>query len=195
MRINRLLVSITNYMGLLLTFGTMFPPLGVALTITLLTVVFCSKIKLGRFLCRAAELGQSSCIDRVEEECQKAGTVEVARRAAWLLAFCSCLFYTLFIFDTLADTVGVQNAYWVLIVVPLVPVAIFCVHKVSKRAPTNSQSSSAEPGFPQAAQLEQPRLQHVGGGIELDVFVKSEEGSSALTSQSEVETLNVLHNV
>jgi hypothetical protein len=42
-----------------------------------------------------------------------------------MLVTLSCLFYTLFLFDTLGDAVGFQDALWVLIVVPLLPM---CMH-------------------------------------------------------------------
>jgi hypothetical protein len=40
----------------------------------------------------------------------------------------SCVFYTLFLFDTLGDEVGFAGAFWVLIAVPLLPVMALAVH-------------------------------------------------------------------
>jgi hypothetical protein len=42
-----------------------------------------------------------------------------------MLLTLSCLFYTLFLFDTLGDAVGFEGALWVLIVVPLLPLCMF----------------------------------------------------------------------
>jgi hypothetical protein len=42
-----------------------------------------------------------------------------------MLVTLSCWFYTLFLFDTLGDAVGFEGAYWVLIVMPLTPVALY----------------------------------------------------------------------
>ena len=45
-------------------------------------------------------------------------------RAVVMLVVFSCLFYTLFLFDTLGDAVGFSQAYWVLIVTPVIPVVV-----------------------------------------------------------------------
>jgi hypothetical protein len=44
----------------------------------------------------------------------------------------SCWFYTLFLFDTLGDAVGFQHAYWVLIVVPVMPLGLFGAIQIYK---------------------------------------------------------------
>jgi len=128
--VNRLLILLISYFGLLLTFGAVFPPLAVALTVSLLSLIYFNKLKVGRFLCRAVELNQLEYIDLIEAECQRAGAVAVLRRSAWLLVVCCCCFYALFLFDTLGDSVGYYDAYWVLIVVPLLPVFTFLVYKI-----------------------------------------------------------------
>jgi hypothetical protein len=42
-----------------------------------------------------------------------------------MLVTVSCLFYTLFLFDTLGDAAGFRGAYWVFIVMPLVPLCLY----------------------------------------------------------------------
>jgi uncharacterized membrane protein len=42
----------------------------------------------------------------------------------------SCLFYSLFLFDTLGDAVGLDGAYWVLIVMPLFPLVTYIGYRV-----------------------------------------------------------------
>jgi len=44
-----------------------------------------------------------------------------------ILSF-SCVFYTLFLFDTIADTDGVNKSVWVLIVVPLLPFVTYLMY-------------------------------------------------------------------
>jgi hypothetical protein len=44
-----------------------------------------------------------------------------------MLVTLSCQFYTLFLFDTLGDAVGFQDALWVLILVPLLPAVLYAV--------------------------------------------------------------------
>jgi hypothetical protein len=49
----------------------------------------------------------------------------VLTNALWMVVTISCWFYTLFLFDTLGDAVGFDGAYWVLIVMPLMPVVLY----------------------------------------------------------------------
>jgi hypothetical protein len=42
-----------------------------------------------------------------------------------MLVTASCWFYTLFLFDTLGDAVGFERAYWVLIVMPMMPLVLW----------------------------------------------------------------------
>jgi hypothetical protein len=52
----------------------------------------------------------------------------------------SCLFDTLFLFDTLGDAVGFEGAYWVLIVVPLTVVTgVLAVHLISMQSGTGER--------------------------------------------------------
>jgi hypothetical protein len=54
-----------------------------------------------------------------------AGFDRILPRAMWMLVTASCWFYTLFLFDTLGDAVGFRGAYWVLIVMPLMPGVLY----------------------------------------------------------------------
>jgi hypothetical protein len=128
---NQLLVNVVTYVGVLLTFGVMLPPLGVSLAVTVAAVVFDAKLKIGRFLCAAEEQGELDKFVRVlEQQCEGAGSASFLQSALWMLLTLSSLFYTLFLFDTLGDAVGFRGALWVLIVVPLIPVVAFAGYNV-----------------------------------------------------------------
>ena len=122
---NHRILTLLSYFGMFMTFGTVFPPLGVALAITLLVSALSEKIKLGRFLALAHEKENKICANTIEAECRGAGGVDVLQVGVWLIITVSCWFYTLFLFDTLGDQQGISQAYWVLIVVPLTPFALF----------------------------------------------------------------------
>jgi hypothetical protein len=59
----------------------------------------------------------------------------------------SCMFYTLFLFDTLGDKVGFAGAFWGLIVVPLLSVMALAVYTAedlrSKGATENAAPQTA----------------------------------------------------
>jgi Leucine-rich repeat (LRR) protein len=126
---NQLLLSLVTYLGILLTFGAVFPPVALAILVTLLAVFHFNKLKVNRFIRRAVEQQQLDYMDVVEAESARAGFLPVLQRAAWMLVTVSCWFYTLFLFDTLGDAVGFGGAYWVLIVMPLMPLGLYVLHK------------------------------------------------------------------
>jgi hypothetical protein len=66
------------------------------------------------------------------------------RNSVWMLIAFSACFYTLFLFDTLGDAVGYQQAYWVLIVMPLVPAGLYISHYVFNEYLAYSERSVRE---------------------------------------------------
>jgi Leucine-rich repeat (LRR) protein len=123
---SRILVSLATSLSVLLTFGAVFPPLGLALTFTAAATVLFTKLTIGRFLCGAEDRGQlATYLAILEQQCDGAGSAGFLRGTAWMLVTLTCLFYTLFLFDTLGDAVGFRGALWVLIVVPLLPAVLY----------------------------------------------------------------------
>ncbi len=121
----RVLITLLTYLALLLTFGAVFPPLAASLCVTLIIVTTVVRLRAGRFLSIAERLELSELIHRIDQECRGVGSASVLHNAMWMLITVSCWFYTLFLFDTLGDAVGFDGAYWVLIVVPLMPLCIY----------------------------------------------------------------------
>ena len=119
-----------TYLGLLLTFGAMFPPLAAAIVVTIFAWTAFARLKVGRFVYHAMTQHQPQYVNIIEMECQGVGSVTVLQNAMWMLITVSCLFYTLFLFDTLGDAVGFDGAYWVLIVVPLMPLFLYLCFKL-----------------------------------------------------------------
>jgi hypothetical protein len=177
-QVNRLMVVMVSYTGIMLTFGALFPPLGAALTITLISVTYFTKLKMGWFLCKAMEQNRMDAVEAVEAECQRAGAVEVLRRSAWVLVAFSCWFYALFVFDTLGDTTGLDGAYWVLIVMPLMPVAIFAAHSVAVRW-------QGAPRAPEGAPMRADS--RTAGDIELDAKIARRDDANSAAGASSTE--------
>jgi hypothetical protein len=192
-QVNRLMVVMTSYTGLMLTFGALFPPLGAALGVTLISVTYFTKVKVGWFLTRAVEQNRIDAVNAVEAECQRSGAVEVLRRSAWMLVAFSCWFYALFVFDTLGDATGLKEAYWVLIVMPLMPAAIFAAYSVAVRWQGAPAASAHALGRTES---------RTAGEIELDVKFAPGANAKQQTEKQSVpanddetnETFNVLRS-
>jgi Leucine-rich repeat (LRR) protein len=144
----RVINSIVSKIGLLMTFGMMFPPLAVCLFCTICAVAVFSQLKMGRLLCNAELQERIEFFrNKFEAECQNVCSELVLYRTVWMLVTLSCWFSTLFLFDTLGDAVGYRGAYWVLIVVPLLPIVLFLVYsfmaqEVSKDGATHRGTAS-----------------------------------------------------
>jgi Leucine-rich repeat (LRR) protein len=127
---NQILLNQLNFLGILLTFGAVFPPLAVALAFTLCTVTLFARLKVGYFLTRCMELNQLTYVDKINSECTRVVSLQMIRNSVWMLVAFACCFYTLFLFDTLGDAVGFGGAYWVLIVMPLLPLCMYAGHRL-----------------------------------------------------------------
>lgn len=121
------LVEQFTYLALILTLGVVFPPLALCLMVTMVATTVYAVLKVGRLLSNAAQAKQQQkYAELLEQESRGVlATAHLLPRAVWMLFTCSCWFMTLFLFDTLGDAEGVNKAYWVLIVVPLLPVVLY----------------------------------------------------------------------
>jgi hypothetical protein len=127
---NNLIVSLITYLGILLTFGVVFPPLAVAMCATILSVAWQMKLSAGRYIYNANLANTPSAIDALEYACRGAVSMEKLRRSIFAIICICCCFYSLFLFDTLGDDVGLHKSLWVLFVMPSFPFLIYCAIKV-----------------------------------------------------------------
>lgn len=141
-RIIRILVSLFTNLGLLMTFGVVFPPLAISLAVTIAVIIFSAKLELGRFIHRALEQQKVNLLELVKLECSVVNYDVLLTNVVWLLIVVSFLFYTLFLFDTLGDAVGFGGAVWVLVAVPLGPLVLYMlVQLILRQYPSNSSYS------------------------------------------------------
>ncbi len=122
------MTTLVSTLGIFLTFGIMFPPLCVALAVTVVASVLIFRVNVCRFISSASEQYKESIVKIVESECNSVDTMQILEDSVWILVTVSCCFYTLFLFDTLGDAVGFEKAYWVLIVMPLMPLILYIVY-------------------------------------------------------------------
>jgi Leucine-rich repeat (LRR) protein len=127
------IMSLLTYLALLLTFGALFPPLAVCCAVAMASVVLTARLQVGRYVSAAVAADRHDCLDEVESACAGVATPVRLRTALYLVLAVSCLFYTLFLFDTLGYEVGFAGAFWVLIVVPLLPVVAWALRAVAVR--------------------------------------------------------------
>jgi hypothetical protein len=120
-------ISLVTYLGILLTFGVVYPPLAVAMCATMVSVAWQARLEIGRFIHRAREAGELRHIDTLERNCQGAVSLKKLRRSLFIVVCFSCAFYALFVFDTLGNSVGLTSALWSLVVMPLFPLVIVTV--------------------------------------------------------------------
>jgi hypothetical protein len=125
---NRSVIALLTYLGILLTFGAVFPPLALAMLVTIYGVSYFAKLKAGRMISNAIQQNLLQYVDSVEGDCQGVSSLEVLQRSVWMLITCSSWFYTLFMFDTLGSASGFAGAYWVLIVMPLMPLFLYIIY-------------------------------------------------------------------
>jgi hypothetical protein len=121
---NKLVMSLLTYVALQLTFGALFPPLAVCCAVAMASVVLTARLEVGRYVSAAVAADRQDCLDEVENACVGIVTAKRLRMPMYVVALVSCMFYTLFLFDTLGDEVGFASAFWVLIVVPLLPAVL-----------------------------------------------------------------------
>ena len=130
--IDCLMTTLVSIFGLILTFGVMFPPLCVTLTVSMLATVFYFQDNVNRFIASSTQQ-HPSCAESIRAECDSVNAMQILKDSVWLLITVSCWFYTLFLFDTLGDQVGFEGAYWVLIVMPLMPLVLYGLYIVVSR--------------------------------------------------------------
>jgi len=165
-----ILVTLLMQLGVLLTFGAIFPPVALAMALSIAATVFTARLELQCFIRLAVDSQLQHCLDVINIECTGIGTSEQMLLAVKILVCYCCAFYTLFLFDTLGDAQGFVAAAWVLFAVPLTPIMYFVgSHLLSGRQPPrdSKERDSAET-------------------VDLEMKTVSET--------TEAPTLNALHN-
>ncbi len=116
-----------------------------------------------------------------------------------MLISVSACFYTLFLFDTLGDAVGFQGAYWVLIVMPLMPLCMYSVHTWYNRR-TNSMNSSSSNAKLDDGCVSGPAVESVEEQTDVEMIVVLADGVSnnairhqTSTDRNSNEIVNIMH--
>lgn len=116
---------------LILTFGVVYPPLVIAFFLTIVRMTFYHQAKLGRYIMGVMKAGAYSHLDLLENNLQAQPWLSTIEQCSWVILTTACGFYTFFLFDILGDSVGFYRAYWVLIVVPCIPLYVYACKTLS----------------------------------------------------------------
>lgn len=189
---NQLLLSLLTNFAIMITFGVVFPPLAACMAVTIFSVFFFSRLKLGIFVRAATAANSPGYVAIVDKECQGVGFLPVLHRSIWQLTVVSFLFYTWFLFDMLGNTEGFEGAFWVFFVYPLLPLVILPVHvllhsdaylRTRRLAKNEIELVDDDEGERKAA--------HKNGAGEAEEGVCIEMAS--MPSNSSSEAINVMH--
>jgi len=124
------IATLLNYLAVLLTFGVVFPPLAVSLTMTIISTVFFTRLEIKRYFKDAARKGSALYIDRIDKECVGIGSFVLLKRAITLLATLSYWFYALFLFDIVGTGGQFKDSFWVFIVMIFLPAVLMGGYEV-----------------------------------------------------------------
>jgi hypothetical protein len=111
---NSKVIALIIYLGILLTFGAVFPPLAVVMCATIYSVAWQARVEVGRFLYTVREQGALHLVDLIERECRGAVSLIKMRRSIFTILCVCCTFYSFFLVDTLGNAVGYYSAQWVM---------------------------------------------------------------------------------
>lgn len=144
-----ILVNLVTYVALLLTFGVVFPPLGVALAATIMIYIYYNRWLLGRYLMQLDALKKAAFVATDETPLQRQESVmnqedstvyealavecggfpRLLHSTKWMLVITSCWFYAMFMADTIGYQRGTRLSYWVIVLMGLMPLALYSAER------------------------------------------------------------------
>jgi uncharacterized membrane protein/Leucine-rich repeat (LRR) protein len=122
-------IQLSSYFAIIVVFGTLFPPLAVLGSVSVLSMIFVEEIILGRVLYESSRAGYEWYKQRLEEDCNNIR--ETILVSAQSTLFVSCCFFTFLLFDTWGDKNGWKSALPIACCI-LVPCLLFRLYQVSQ---------------------------------------------------------------
>lgn len=131
------LITVLTHLGILFTFGVLFPPVALAMAVSISATIYQTRYKVQRLLRAAVDAQLMMYLDLIDADCQGVGTSDQMQLAVKIIVCYCYAFYTLFLFDALGDTEGFNASAWILFVVPLAPFAVFSLFRITDRCSAN----------------------------------------------------------
>jgi len=141
---DQLLVSLLGLVGILMSYGVVFPPIGAVSLLALVSSLWVYKVVVGRFICITSKYSSDLFyINQISKELNEAGDPVMIQNCMWVIIFISFSFYTLFIFDSFGDELGFKRSYWTLIVVPFIPLGLYLIVVITRSIRQQQQHPSS----------------------------------------------------
>jgi hypothetical protein len=127
---NRIIVRITAYFMVIMTFGVLFPPLAFILCFTVISLTLYEEMVIGRILYESEKLNYPWYKKQIDRNCS--GISNGLEYSLWTIVPVSCLFLGYIVFDTFGDDNGWKQALppaLVMMAVPILFLAFFTTGK------------------------------------------------------------------
>jgi len=126
-QVHKVLVFQLTLVGLLMTFGAIFPPLAVVFLLNILVSSYSHQAVIGRFLLTTISNKRYTLLDILEDDLKVQPMLSTIQKCCWFLLYTACCFYSFFLFDIIGNIVGVGflGAWWVFIVMPCIPLCLY----------------------------------------------------------------------
>jgi Leucine-rich repeat (LRR) protein len=130
-------IQLSSYFAIILVFGTLFPPLAVLGSVSVLSMIFVEVLLLGRVLYESSRAGYDWYKQRLEDDC---GNIrETILVSAQSTLFISCCFFAFLLFDTWGDKNGWRSALPIACCI-LVPCLLFRLYQMCQSIKFNNSS-------------------------------------------------------
>jgi hypothetical protein len=127
--VNESMICELMFITFIMTFGVVFPPLAIIFFINICANTYSIQVIIGRYISKAVNNKSFESLDTLENNMKVQPLLSTIQKCGWFSIYVSFSFYTLFLFDTLADNVGFSRAYWVLFTIPSMPL---CIHMLTE---------------------------------------------------------------
>jgi Leucine-rich repeat (LRR) protein len=124
---NRLAVKLNSALVIMMSFGTLFPPLALMICTTIITVTYYEETVLGRLLYESEKLGYTWYKKQLEKDCY--GIADSLKYTLWSLVPVSSILYAYIIFDTWGDQTGWKSALAPTILMAVIPIIVLIIVK------------------------------------------------------------------
>jgi Leucine-rich repeat (LRR) protein len=124
---NRLAVKLNSALVIMMSFGTLFPPLALMICTTIITVTYYEETVLGRLLYESEKLGYTWYKKQLEKDCY--GIADSLKYTLWSLVPVSSVLYAYIIFDTWGDQTGWKSALVPTILMAVIPIVVLIIVK------------------------------------------------------------------